>query len=95
MTYRLSDMSAQDMLDIYVTGVREFGTARAEKYYSGLVRMFDFLSENPRAARERPEFAPPVRIHPFGSHVVIYTLEDRGVFIVRVLGGRQDWARYL
>ena len=35
-------------------------------------------------AREREEFTPPVRIHPSGSHLVIYRREGQGVEIIRV-----------
>lgn len=42
-------------------------------------------------ARERSAFSPPLRIHPFQSHLVIYRLEDDGIAIIRVLGGHQDW----
>jgi toxin ParE1/3/4 len=58
-----------------------------------LRRTFDLLAENPRLARERTELSPPVRVHPCGAHVVIYTVEDDGtVLIVRVRHGREDWA---
>ena len=40
----------------------------------GIQPAFQFLEENPDAAREHLEIAPPVRIHPIESHVVIYTL---------------------
>jgi toxin ParE1/3/4 len=95
MAYRLSKKADQDVEDIVAYGAREFGVQQATKYHEGLTKAFEFLSVYPRAERERNEFSPPVRIHTFGSHVVIYVIDDDGVLIVRVLGGGQDWQRHL
>jgi toxin ParE1/3/4 len=73
-------------------GVAQFGIQQAERYHDLLERTFQFLAENPEAARERAEITPPVRIHPIESHVVIYTADESGdIFIVRVRHGREDW----
>lgn len=95
MTYKTTRQADQDIIDAYVHGVQEFGTDQAERYHQGLIATFELLSANPRLARERTEFVPPVRIHPYGAHLIVYTLRDDGVLIVRVLHGRQDWERYL
>ncbi len=49
----------------------------------------------PEIARERPEFDPPVRIHPSAQHVIIYRIEGNYLTILRVLGGRQNWQAVL
>ena len=42
-------------------------------------------------ARERTEISPPVRIHPSGSHVIVYLIEEaENILIVRVRHGRED-----
>ncbi|WP_438985218.1 type II toxin-antitoxin system RelE/ParE family toxin [Aequoribacter sp.] len=41
---------------------------------------------------QRFELSPPVRVHPFRSHIIIYTQENNGdIFIVRVRHSREDW----
>ena len=95
MAYRLSGQADHDVERIVTYGAREFGAPQAKKYHKGLTRAFEFLSAYPRVERERKEFSPPVRIHTFGSHVVIYVIEGSDIFIVRVLGGAQDWERHL
>lgn len=43
-------------------------------------------------ARERQELSPPMRIHPFKAHLVVYHIEEDGdVLIVRVRHGYEDW----
>jgi plasmid stabilization system protein ParE len=35
-----------------------------------------------------------VRVHFHKSHAIAYILDLKGILIVRVLDGRQDWAEY-
>ncbi len=54
---------------------------------------FVFLAENPFVSNERYEFDPPVRIHPHGKHLIVYTVEGNFILIVRVLHQRMDLSR--
>lgn len=92
MTYRLTPKAAADIRHIYVEGARLFGPAQAERYHAELQQTFEILAENPALARERAELSPPVRIHPCGSHIIIYRVEyDGGVLIVRARHGLEHW----
>ena len=92
MGYKLSVKAEEDILNIFLEGVRLFGSHQAEKYHSDLERTFAFLAQTPSAARLREELSPPVRIHPFGAHLVVYLTEDSGdVLILRVRHGHEDW----
>lgn len=91
MGYRLSKKAQSDILDIFVHGAHDFGFAQAEKYHAGLEDILDFLAEYPRAARERFEINPPVRIHPYKSHLIAYVIEGADILVIRVLHGREDW----
>lgn len=95
MAYRTTRQADRDIIDIYLWGCREFGQPQAERYHEGLAATLDLIAANPRVARERAEFTPPVRLHPYKSHVIVYLLDGRGVLVVRVLHGRQDWERWL
>lgn len=95
MTYRTTHRADLDIANIYVHGERAFGAEQAERYQDGLFKAFDMLAANPRLARERPEITPPVRLYPYGAHVIVYILRDEGILIVRVLHGQQDWERWL
>lgn len=93
MSCRLTRAAERDIIDIWVEGSRTFGAARADAYHARLERTFALLADNPKLARERPEITPPVRIHPCGSHVIVYLIDDTGgVLIVRVRHAREDWA---
>jgi toxin ParE1/3/4 len=92
--YKLSRNAEEDAIAIFMYGVSQFGIQHVERYHYLLERTFQFLAENPEAARERVEITPAVRIHPIESHIVIYTVDEGGdIFIVRVRHGCEDWAR--
>lgn len=90
-TYRLTAKAEDDIVQLYVESVRNFGIAQAEAYYAGLHRTLEFLAANPKAARERREITPSVRVHPYRAHLVIYTADEGEVLIIRVRHGREDW----
>lgn len=92
MGYTLSRKAEEDIIAIFFDGARQSGLPQAEQYHDLLERTFRFLADNPLAARERPELAPPIRIHPIESHIVLYTVDARGdIFIIRVRHGHEDW----
>jgi len=92
MRYKLSRQAEEDLIEIFIHGVEEFGIEQAEHYHASFERQFRMLSENPRMGRERNEIEPPVRILPALSHIIIYLIdEEGGVFIIRVRHMREDW----
>ncbi|WP_267356487.1 MULTISPECIES: type II toxin-antitoxin system RelE/ParE family toxin [unclassified Methylobacterium] len=54
---------------------------------------FRLLAANQRMARERQAFDPPVRLHPYGAHMIVYLENGAGILVIRTLHGRQDWER--
>jgi toxin ParE1/3/4 len=92
LTYRLTEAAAEDLVHIYIEGVVQFGNRQADAYHDRLEQTFQLIAENPGIARERSEIAPPVRVHPCGSHMIIYEIEELDVLILRVRHHREDWA---
>ena len=91
MAHRLSRAARKDIVEIYLRSEEMFGEAQADRYLAGLYGVLAFLAENPRSARERIEFDPPVRVHPYKAHLVIYETDGDDVFIIRLRHGHEDW----
>ncbi|MBV1790196.1 type II toxin-antitoxin system RelE/ParE family toxin [Marinobacterium sp. D7] len=92
MSYRLSQKAAEDIVNIFIAGAQRFGLDQAERYHDRLVRLFDFLAENPAAGRQRFELTPPVRIYPVEAHLIIYMVDTKGdILIIRVRHAHEDW----
>ena len=82
----------EDIVGIVENGVRLFGIAQARLYHDELFGIFDLIAANPHMARQRRELSPPMRIHPFKAHLLIYRIEEDGdILIVRVRHGHEDW----
>lgn len=88
--FTLSEPAEEDMIQIYMDGVTTFGHEQARRYHQKLFQAFCFLAENPQAASVRHELSPAIRIHPVGSHIVIYTQRDEDIRILRIRHGRED-----
>jgi toxin ParE1/3/4 len=91
MAYRLSREADEDFVCIYPTSAAQFGVAQPEDHLAALSRIFDFLGDYPRAARERVEIDPPVRAHPYKSHIIVYRIEGDDI----VITARPAWPRRL
>jgi toxin ParE1/3/4 len=90
--YRLSRAASDDISHIFLDGMARFGLMQADRYHEGMAAAFDFLADYPQAARLREEIRPPVRVHPYRSHLIIYDImHDGRILILRVRHGREDW----
>lgn len=90
--YRLSKAAANDLLSIARYTVETHGVVQARKYRDALLDACTFLSENPEAARLRTELEPPMRVHRHLSHMLLYTIRENDILIVRIRHVREDWA---
>ncbi|MEO8723307.1 MAG: type II toxin-antitoxin system RelE/ParE family toxin [Sphingobium sp.] len=91
VAYRLTRKTEEDVIDLYLIGIAQFGETVAEKFQDGLRKAFEFLSDYPASARERHEINPPVRAHPYKSHIVIYIVDGDDVLILGIRHSREDW----
>ncbi|RCS21446.1 type II toxin-antitoxin system RelE/ParE family toxin [Phyllobacterium salinisoli] len=93
MSFSLSVEAEEDIIAIAEQGVRMFGAGQAKRYHNELFALLDLVAANPRIARERDEINPPVRIHPFKAHLIVYRIEnDETIFVIRIRHGHEDWA---
>ena len=91
----LTPAAEHDLEHIWQTGALNWGAAQAEKYVNALFAGFDLLIEFPDMARMRSELAPPVRLHPHKSHVIVYNSREGGIDVIRILHKRQSISKIL
>lgn len=96
MTCRRTRQADRDLATIYLDGLRDFGPRQSDRYLSDFEATFERIASQPRIARERMEFRPPIRLLPHGSHLIVYLIQSGDdVLIVRILHSRQDWQTLL
>ena len=88
---QIKDSAISDLDFLYRQGVERWGRGQARAYLEAMDSLFDLLAEQPEIARERREFNPPVHVHPFRSHVVIFTANDLVLDVIRVVHGKSNW----
>lgn len=93
--YRLTPAAQHDLEDIWLYTAQTWSMTQADRYTDIIEDTFDRLLFMPEMSRERPEFDPPVRIHPSAEHLIIYRVERDQLIILRVLGAGQDWQTVL
>ncbi|WP_372574974.1 type II toxin-antitoxin system RelE/ParE family toxin [Ruegeria jejuensis] len=93
--YRFSPAAQTDLDKIWDYTAEIWSPEQAESYLRGLGEKLEVLCSYPEIARERLEIDPPVRLHPYRSHLIIYRIESTHLAIVRVVHNRQRWQALL
>ena len=75
--------------------VEHWSVAQAETYLTGLDHLLRLLAEHPQMARERRDLVPPVRLHKYNSHLVIFTADETTLTVIRVVHSRSNWQALL
>lgn len=90
-SYRLTRRADQDLIDIYLYTLEQFGMAQAERYAEGVRSCFALLADNPRLGRPADLIRPGLRRHEHGSHVILYRedIEQGGLLVLAVIHGRR------
>ncbi len=92
MAIRFSRDADDDIVRLYCDSARLFGLNQADHYLAGFRAVCAILEANPKIARERSEYDPPVRIHPYKAHVIVYQIDADSILVIRVRHSREDWA---
>ena len=74
-----------DLIDVWLYTFNQWGESQADKYIDALEDSLHLLVEQPLICRERTQFNPPVRIHHYEHHLIVYTILSDGINIIRVL----------
>jgi len=80
-----------DIAAINREGIRLFGRQQANKYALEMAEAFRLIGEYPLSSPVREGLNRPVRVRPFGSHVILYELNDGIALILRIRHGHEDW----
>ena len=87
----LSPKAARDVDDVWNYSARTWSVAQADRYINGLRDLLRLLCDTPGLARLRRDVDPPVRLHPYRSHVIIFRSDPPLLDVLRILHARADW----
>ncbi|MBT3621880.1 MAG: type II toxin-antitoxin system RelE/ParE family toxin [Flavobacteriales bacterium] len=87
--YKLSKTAKNDLIRIHQYGVKNFGTAQADKYFDTFFEYFDTISENPYSFESVDYIKTGYRRSVCGSDSIYYRVNNNIVEIMTIIG-RQD-----
>lgn len=84
-----------DLSEIWDYTAKTWSVDQANAYILALDQLLRSLADFPEMARLRREFTPPLPIHPFRQHVIVYAVEPDAIDVIRIVNGRASWAAFL
>jgi len=94
--YVISVKARSDIRSIAKYTIKEFGESQSLKYAKGLKEILGELANNPDLGRRYVAVKNQMLLrYRYKSHVIFYYIDSNGIFIVRVLGGKMDFPKYL
>jgi toxin ParE1/3/4 len=91
MAHRVSALAQADLDQIWDYLFTESGSTEiARRQILAIVERFILLSDHPHLGRPREDLRPGLRSFPVGDYVVVYSVKERDVMILRVVHGRRD-----
>ncbi|SEC73152.1 toxin ParE1/3/4 [Maribacter dokdonensis] len=94
--YIISIKAKDDIKSIATYTIKEFGVNQSLKYAKGLKEILKELANNPNLGRRYVAVKNQMLLrYRYKSHVVFYYIVGNEIFIVRVLGGKMDFAKHL
>lgn len=94
-SYVLSKEADEDIVLIAQASLARWGLVQAEQYVLGLHEAFERLAQFPDLGREANDIQPGYLHLENASHSIFYKKIAQGIWIIRVLHERMDFARRL
>lgn len=95
-SYVISTKAKSDIKSIARYTIKEFGERQSLKYASGLKKALAELANNPELGRRYVAVKNQMLLrYRYKPHVILYYIDLKGIFILRVLGGMMDFPKHL
>ncbi len=92
--YRITPRAQDDLKNIGRYTERQWGKRQRNTYLKALEKRFDWLAENPKLGKQRPDIAEGYCSFPQGEHVIFYLIHEKGIDIIGVPHKEMDIISY-
>lgn len=87
---RFTVESECDLREILQYSSETWSEKQSRAYGAKLLDASNHLAGFPNLGRARDDIAPGIRIHQVGEHIILFTVSDNEVVIIRLLHRRMD-----
>jgi toxin ParE1/3/4 len=84
-SYRLSELAAEDLSQIFEFGIDNFGLNLAKKYIEGITARFTQLANNPLHYQAVDDIRKGYRRSVYKSHAIYYRINENSIDVMRIL----------
>jgi toxin ParE1/3/4 len=91
---RITPRARDDLKHIGRYTLNRWGKNQRDMYLRDLDKRFQWLAQNPRAGKHRPEIQEGYYSFPQGSHVVFYIIREGGIDIIGIPHQHMDIMTY-
>lgn len=96
INYVISVKAKGDIKSIAKYTIKEFGENQSLKYAHGLKEVLGELANNPELGRRYVAVKNQMLLrYRYKSHIIFYYIDTKGIFIVRILGGKMNFPMHL
>ena len=88
--YKLSKLAKEDLIRIHEYGARNFGAARAEKYFLAFFDRFEEIAQRPYSFEDVSYIASGYRRCISGVDTIYFRVENESIEIMTITG-RQEF----
>ena len=88
--YKLSKLAKEDLMRIHEYGTRNFGEARADKYFAAFFDRFEEIAQRTYSFEDVSYIASGYRRCVSGVDTIYFRIENDSVEIMTIIG-RQDY----
>ncbi len=92
--FRITPRARDDLINIARYTLRIWGRQQRDVYLRNLDERFQWLAENPRLGKSRPDVQEGYYSFPQGSHLVFYIVRDNGIDIIGIPHQNMDILNY-
>lgn len=93
-TFRLTPRAYQDLKAIGRYTLQKWGKRQRNKYLQDMDKRFQWLADNPRMGKHRPEIEAGYHCYNQGSHIIFYLIRDTGIDIIGIPHRAMDIEKY-
>lgn len=93
--YRLTDLALADLENILQYSIENWGVGVAKRYYRGLYERFEWLVDNTKLGKYRPEIDLGIYSYQYKSHLIFYEIHLQQIEILRILHKSTDYQQHL
>ncbi|GGW50390.1 Toxin ParE1 [Arenibacter antarcticus] len=94
-SYNLSSKADSDIDDIVDYTLETWGESQTHVYVTELLQFLQTLADSSEIGLSASEYAPLLKKYNFKAHTIFYEPTKNGIFVVRILGQRQDFKKHL